>query len=75
MSAARGGARPGAGNKAGAKRVTARRIQQSLTVDADILSEFKEKYGRGWSRRIEDLMKDDLERLPATNIIQPKPKL
>ncbi|WP_119079915.1 hypothetical protein [Chitinophaga alhagiae] len=58
----RGGARPGAGNKPGLTRVEVRRIQKPLTVLPDIYEAFYARYGRSWSRRVEELMKQDLER-------------
>lgn len=58
----RGGARPGAGNIAGLTRVEVRRIQKPLTVLPDVYEAFHTRYGRGWGRRVEELMRQDLER-------------
>jgi uncharacterized protein (DUF4415 family) len=58
---ARGGARPGAGNKLGARRVAVKREQYPLTITPDVMTAFKEKYGRGWSRRVEELIISDLQ--------------
>ncbi|GAA0561414.1 hypothetical protein [Chitinophaga japonensis] len=57
----RGGAGRGQGNKPGVKRVAERRIQQPLTILPSVLEPFKAKYGRGWSRRVEELIRQDLQ--------------
>lgn len=59
-SSNRGGARAGAGNKAGSKRVEERRVQLSLSILPGLLQAFKEKYPGGWNRRVEELIKQDL---------------
>jgi len=56
-----GGAREGAGNKPGSIRVDEKRKQVPLTILPSIIDDFKEKYGRGWSRRVEELIKKDLD--------------
>ncbi|RPE05569.1 hypothetical protein EGT74_24620 [Chitinophaga lutea] len=56
----RGGARVGAGNKKGSTRVTVKRIQKPLTILPDIYEAFYARYGRGWSRRVEELMKEEM---------------
>lgn len=56
----RGGSRPGAGNKAGSKRVDERRVQQPLSILPSIFEPFRAIYGRKWNRRVEELIKQDL---------------
>ena len=55
-----GGRRPGAGNKKGLTRVAEKRKQYPLSALPSVVEAFKEKYGRGWSRRIEEFMQSDL---------------
>jgi hypothetical protein len=57
----RGGARPGAGNKKGLSRVAEKRKQYPLSILPSIIEPFREKYGRAWSRRIEELIKQDVQ--------------
>lgn len=52
----RGGARLGAGRKP----VKEKRIHANLVILPSILEPFKEQHGRGWSRRVEELVKEDL---------------
>ena len=59
--ATHGGARSGAGNKAGSIRVNEKRQQYPLSILPSILEPFREKYGRGWSRRVEELIKSDFK--------------
>lgn len=54
----RGGKRKGAGNP-GTPRVAEHRERVTLSVLPSIFTQFKKKYGRGWSRRVEELMKKD----------------
>jgi len=56
MKSERGGKRTGAGNKAGSIRVQEKRKQYPLTILPSVIEPFKKKYGRGWSRRIEELI-------------------
>lgn len=55
----RGGARPGAGNKEGSVRVEEKRKQVAFKALPSIVLPFKEKYGREWVRRMEELMQQD----------------
>lgn len=48
----------GPGNP-GTPRVEERRERVTLVVLPSVLAPFKKKYGRGWSRRIEELMKKE----------------
>lgn len=56
----RGGPGRGQGNKAGSVRVEERREGHSVSLLPSVVAAFKEKYGRGWARRIEELIKADL---------------
>lgn len=51
-----GGARPGAGNKP----VAEKRKQYPLTVLPSIMTAFRKKYGRKASRKIEEMIKNDI---------------
>lgn len=53
-----GGRRPGAGNP-GTPRVDERRQRITLTILPSILAPFRKKYGRGWARRVEELIERD----------------
>lgn len=53
-----GGKRKGAGNP-GTPRVDERREKVTLSVLPSVLTPFKKKYGRGWSRKVEEYMKKD----------------
>lgn len=52
----RGGARTGAGNKTGNKRVAERRVQLSLSILPSVINAFKQKYPDDWNRKIEVLI-------------------
>jgi hypothetical protein len=56
-----GGARPGAGNKAGSTRVKEKRKQYPLTILPSVIEPFKKKYGRTWSREIELMIQLNLK--------------
>lgn len=54
-----GGRRPGAGNP-GTPRVQERRKAVTLTILPSVLGPFRKKYGRGWARKVEELIKQDV---------------
>ena len=57
----RGGPGRGQGNKPGSMRVEEKRKQYHLTILPSIMNDFKIRHGRGWSRRVEELIKADIE--------------
>lgn len=56
-----GGARKGAGRHSAEELGVEKRAQVPLSILPSVIDAFKQKYGRGWSRRIEELIKADLD--------------
>jgi uncharacterized protein (DUF4415 family) len=56
-----GGARKGAGRHSAKELGIEKRVQLPLTIHPSVMKAFKKKYGRGWSRRVEELIKQDLD--------------
>lgn len=55
-----GGAREGAGRHSAEELGIEKRSQVPLSILPSVITAFKKKYGRGWSRRVEDLMLSDV---------------
>lgn len=56
-----GGRRPRAGNP-GIPRVDEPRTHASLSILPSVLSPFRKRWGRKWARRVEDLIREDLQK-------------
>jgi hypothetical protein len=59
----RGGYRPGSGRKSAEETGVEKRVQVNLTILPSALEPFKKKYGRAWSRRAEELIQEDNEKI------------
>jgi hypothetical protein len=56
-----GGARKGAGRHSAEEMGIEKRVPVSLSITPSLIHKFKKKYGRAWSRRVEDLIRKDLD--------------
>jgi hypothetical protein len=56
-----GGARKGAGRLSAEELGIEKRAHFPLSVHPSVMEAFKKKYGRGWSRRVEELIISDLQ--------------
>jgi hypothetical protein len=56
----RGGARKGAGRKTAEEMGIEKRKQYPLMALPSLMEAFKELHGRGWSLRVQELIKEDL---------------
>lgn len=57
-----GGAGRGQGRKKAEELGTEKRVQTPLSVLPSVISAFKKRYGKGWNRRVEEFMQEDLKK-------------
>lgn len=58
-----GGHRPGAGNKAGSRRVEERKKGYMIQLHPSVAEPYRKKIGIRWNQRVENLMREDLQNL------------